>query len=52
MTDTPFNSPKRHFDMASLGGDERYRLLASSIMPRPIAWVVTCDAAGRVNAAP
>lgn len=52
MTDTPLNPPDRHFDMAALGGDERYRLLASSIMPRPIAWVVTCDATGRVNAAP
>ncbi|QRG09378.1 flavin reductase family protein [Xanthobacter dioxanivorans] len=32
--------------------DARYRLLASTIMPRPIAWVVTASADGIVNAAP
>lgn len=29
-----------------------YKLLAATVMPRPIAWVVTQDALGRVNAAP
>lgn len=29
-----------------------YKLLAATVMPRPIAWVVTQDRAGRVNAAP
>ncbi len=30
----------------------RYKLLVNTITPRPIAWVVTRDAGGRVNAAP
>lgn len=46
--DTPF----RHFDLGAMTGEERYRLLASTILPRPIAWVVTCDPDGVVNAAP
>lgn len=29
-----------------------YKLLAATVMPRPIAWVVTKDAKGHVNAAP
>jgi flavin reductase (DIM6/NTAB) family NADH-FMN oxidoreductase RutF len=29
-----------------------YKLLAATVMPRPIAWVVTKDTQGRVNAAP
>ncbi len=29
-----------------------YKLLAATVMPRPIAWVVTQDAQARVNAAP
>lgn len=31
---------------------DRYRLLIGSILPRPIAWVSTMDAAGRLNLAP
>ncbi len=40
------------FDFAALSAPDRYRLLASTIIPRPIAWVVSRDAHGRVNAAP
>lgn len=29
-----------------------YKILAATVIPRPIAWVVTQDGAGRVNAAP
>ena len=29
-----------------------YKLLAATVIPRPIAWVVTQDTKGRVNAAP
>ncbi len=29
-----------------------YKLLAATVMPRPIAWVVSMDTSGRVNAAP
>ncbi|HEV7258017.1 MAG TPA: flavin reductase family protein [Bosea sp. (in: a-proteobacteria)] len=44
--------PTRHFDLAALSAADRYRLLASTIMPRPIAWVVTSSCDGVVNAAP
>jgi len=41
-----------HFDIATTSNADVYKLLASTIMPRPIAWVVSSDAAGSVNAAP
>ena len=41
-----------HFDLAAMAKLDTYKLLASVILPRPIAWVVSKDAAGAVNAAP
>jgi flavin reductase (DIM6/NTAB) family NADH-FMN oxidoreductase RutF len=41
-----------HFDLAAMTKGDSYKLLASVILPRPIAWVVSRDAEGRVNAAP
>jgi flavin reductase (DIM6/NTAB) family NADH-FMN oxidoreductase RutF len=45
-----------HFDLASLSQADSYKLLASVILPRPIAWVVTRapdgNEAGALNAAP
>ena len=40
------------FDFASLAPADRYKLMTATIVPRPIAWVVSQDAAGRTNAAP
>lgn len=40
------------FDIDAMAAKPRYNLLSSLIVPRPIAWVTTVDAAGRVNAAP
>ncbi len=40
------------FDFATLPAQDRYKLLVSTVVPRPIAWVVTCDIEGRLNAAP
>lgn len=40
------------FDLEKMSAGQRYQVLASLVMPRPIAWVTTCDAEGRVNAAP
>ncbi|MBX6376468.1 MAG: flavin reductase family protein [Acetobacteraceae bacterium] len=40
------------FDFATLPPGEGYKLMVSTIVPRPIAWVVTLDAEGRPNAAP
>ncbi|MEN8848990.1 MAG: flavin reductase family protein [Akkermansiaceae bacterium] len=40
------------FDLESLTPGERYRILASLITPRPIAWITTIDSDGRINAAP
>lgn len=39
-------------DMAALEGQERYKLLTSLVVPRPISFVTTVNAAGLVNAAP
>jgi flavin reductase (DIM6/NTAB) family NADH-FMN oxidoreductase RutF len=40
------------FDFASLPATNVYKLLISTIVPRPIAWVTTQDLDGSVNAAP
>jgi flavin reductase (DIM6/NTAB) family NADH-FMN oxidoreductase RutF len=40
------------FDFAQLPPRECYKLAVSTVVPRPIAWTVTQDAEGRVNAAP
>ena len=40
------------FDFEALLAKDRYKLMVSTIVPRPIAWVVTQSAAGLVNAAP
>lgn len=40
------------FDFATLDATNRYKLLVSTVVPRPIAWVVSLDAAGKRNAAP
>lgn len=40
------------FDFAALSAENRYKLLASTIVPRPIAWVVSLNAQGGINAAP
>jgi flavin reductase (DIM6/NTAB) family NADH-FMN oxidoreductase RutF len=40
------------FDLDELPVASRYKLLVSTVVPRPIAWVVTQDAAGVLNAAP
>ena len=40
------------FDMDKVTTAVAYKLLAASVIPRPIAWVVSQDKAGKVNAAP
>lgn len=40
------------FDFDKLPPQQRYKLLVSTVVPRPIAWVVTQDTAGQLNAAP
>ncbi len=41
-----------HFDLAAIPQSDAYKLLVSTVVPRPIALVTTVDSAGRVNAAP
>ncbi len=41
-----------HFDLMEMPKPDVYKLLASVILPRPIAWVVSRDGEGRLNAAP
>jgi len=40
------------FDLTTLEPRERYKLLVATVVPRPIAWVVTHNADGGLNAAP
>ena len=40
------------FDFDHISPLDRYKLLTSTIVPRPIAWVVSQDLQGRLNAAP
>jgi flavin reductase (DIM6/NTAB) family NADH-FMN oxidoreductase RutF len=40
------------FDFATLPAKERYKLLVSTVVPRPIAWIVSQDLNGQLNAAP
>lgn len=40
------------FDFATMKDRDIYKLLVATVVPRPIAWVVTRDAAGTLNAAP
>ncbi|MBV8702135.1 MAG: flavin reductase family protein [Acetobacteraceae bacterium] len=40
------------FDFATIPATNAYKLLISTIVPRPIAWVTTRDLDGSVNAAP
>lgn len=39
-------------DPQNLNNKDRYKLMIGSIVPRPIAWVSTMDAAGNLNLAP
>jgi len=41
-----------HFDLAAMAKADSYKLLVSTILPRPIAWVTSRDEAGVLNAAP
>ena len=41
-----------HFELEAMAKADAYKLLASVIMPRPIAWVVSRDREGLLNAAP
>ena len=40
------------FDFSQIPGKECYKLLVSAVTPRPIAWVVSQDAQGLLNAVP
>jgi flavin reductase (DIM6/NTAB) family NADH-FMN oxidoreductase RutF len=40
------------FDFATISAKERYKLLVSTVVPRPIAWIVSQDLNGQLNAAP
>ncbi len=45
-------TPVQSFDPAKLSALENYKLLAGSVLPRPIAFVSTVDRAGVANLAP
>ena len=40
------------FDFDTIAPHDRYKILTSTIVPRPIAWVLSLDTEGRRNAAP
>jgi flavin reductase (DIM6/NTAB) family NADH-FMN oxidoreductase RutF len=41
-----------HFDLTKVPTTDAYKLLVSTVVPRPIALATTVDGAGRINAAP
>ncbi len=41
-----------HFDLGAISPTDAYKLLISTVVPRPIALATTVDKDGRVNAAP
>jgi flavin reductase (DIM6/NTAB) family NADH-FMN oxidoreductase RutF len=41
-----------NFDFTQISRETRYKLLGSTVVPRPIAWVSTLDGQGRKNVAP
>jgi flavin reductase (DIM6/NTAB) family NADH-FMN oxidoreductase RutF len=41
-----------HFDLAQIPATDAYKLLVSTVVPRPIALATTFDGSGRVNAVP
>ena len=41
-----------YFDISTLDSRSSYKLLTATVVPRPIAWVVSADDQGRLNAAP
>jgi len=41
-----------HFDLGKMPAQDGYKLLISTVVPRPIALATTVDAEGNVNAAP
>ena len=41
-----------HFDLARIAQSDAYKLLVSTVVPRPIALATTVDLGGQVNAAP
>lgn len=45
-------SQHTHFDFAELSARERYKLLISTVIPRPIAFITTLSKDGRRNAGP
>ena len=48
----PAGTSHRPFDPATLSGQERYQLLTSLVVPRPIGWISTWSAEGVANLAP
>jgi flavin reductase (DIM6/NTAB) family NADH-FMN oxidoreductase RutF len=48
MTETAFTC----VDRDALDTETAYRLLVGCVVPRPVAWITTVDASGRVNVAP
>jgi flavin reductase (DIM6/NTAB) family NADH-FMN oxidoreductase RutF len=40
------------FDFAAMSARDCYKLLVSTVVPRPIAWIVSQNQDGRLNAAP
>ncbi|MGN6771910.1 MAG: flavin reductase family protein [Rhizobiaceae bacterium] len=52
MTGNGDAEPGLHLDFSGLPPMQRYKLLSSIVVPRPIAWVTTRSATGLVNAAP
>jgi len=51
-TKTQATMRDRLFDFATMAAPDRAKLLLSTVIPRPIAWIVSIDRNGQLNAAP
>ena len=52
ISSAPVTLPMQSFDASALSPQDAYKLLAGSVLPRPIAFVSTVDAEGVRNLAP
>jgi len=51
-SENPAIAQERLFDFATMAASDRAKLLLATVIPRPIAWIVSMNLNGQLNAAP